>query len=485
MCQFEKNLQMKKILTFIFLITVFHTMQAQDGYELDFKITGLADTTVYLGNFFGESTYVKDTARINSQGEFSFKGKKPLEEGVYFIVLNKTRLFDILISHDQHFKITTTHPDYVPNMKVTGDTDNEMFFEDLRFNGARNDEAQPYLTVLRDSTSSQEAKDKAEAELEKINEKVVTYQEGVMKKYPNSLLTKILKANKRIDIPEPPILDNGRPDSTFSFKYFKAHYWDNFDLADPALVRLSEPIYRKKVEDYLDRLFIQHPDTVTKAIDELVAKAKKNPDTYKYLVWTAILKYQRPEIMGLDEVFVNLYDKYFATGEMDYWANEQLRENLKERADQLRQSLIGMKAPNLIMQDENLKPQSLYDLKNKYTIIYFYDPDCGHCRKETPKLKKFYTETSFNVGIYAVSADTSMLKMKNYIKEMGMEPWVTVDGPRTYTEHYQKLYDAFTTPTLYVLNENKKIIAKKIPSERLEEFLKKYEEVEAQKKEEQ
>lgn len=475
---------MKKLLFYTLLSLMGSSVYAQEGYELKFKIEGLADTTVYLGNFFGESTYVKDTARVGKSGEFAFTGKKPLEEGVYFIVLNKTRLFDILVSNDQQFSMQTKHPEYVANMKVSGDVENEVFFANLLYNSARNEEAQPYVMVLRDSTSSEASKSAARAELEKLNKKVMAHQDELISKYPESLLAKIFNANKKIDVPEPPVLDNGKVDSTFSYRYYKTHYWDNFDLADPAMIRLSEPVYKKKVEDYLDKLLIQHPDTLTNAINQLADAAKANKDTYKYFIWMVTVKYQNPEIMGLDEVFVNIYDRYFASGEMDYWANDQLKKNLKERADQLRLSLLGMKAPNLIMLDENLQAKSLYDLKNKYTVIYFYDPDCGHCKKETPKLKQFTDDTSFDVSVFAVSADTSMVKMKNYIKDMHLEPWVTVNGPRTYTEHYQKLYDAFTTPTIYVLNEKKKIIAKKVPAEKLEDFLTRYEKMEALRKEE-
>ena len=84
---------------------------------------------------------------------------------------------------------------------------------------------------------------------------------------------------------------------------------------------------------------------------------------------------------------------------------------------------------------------------------------------------------AFDVGVFAVSADTSLVKMKNYIQEMGMQNFTCVNGPRTYTVSYQKLYDAVTTTTLYVLDENKKIIAKKIPTDRLEQFLTKHEEI--------
>ncbi|MEO5602970.1 MAG: hypothetical protein ABIR06_18765, partial [Cyclobacteriaceae bacterium] len=61
--------------------------------------------------------------------------------------------------------------------------------------------------------------------------------------------------------------------------------------------------------------------------------------------------------------------------------------------------------------------------------------------------------------------------------EMKMK-WITVNGPRTYVGPYQDLYDASTTPTLYVLDGKKKIIGKKIPAEKLEDFLTQYERIE-------
>ena len=53
--------------------------------------------------------------------------------------------------------------------------------------------------------------------------------------------------------------------------------------------------------------------------------------------------------------------------------------------------------------------------------------------------------------------------------------WITVNGPRTYVGPYQDLYDAIQTPSLYMIDDKKKIIAKKVPAEKLEEFFAQYE----------
>jgi hypothetical protein len=459
---------------FAFCLLITSLCAAQSGYKLNFKVAGLKDTTVFLGHFLYDQTYIKDTASVNSKGEFVFEGKNTLRQGVYFLVLKNNKQFDFVIGPDQHFSMTTDRTEYVKNMKVTDDEDNKLFFENIWFNIDRYKEAEPFSKVVHDSTLSDDKKVEARKEYSKINEKVIAFQNDIIKKHPATLTARILKANQEIMIPDPPKKPNGTIDSTFQLRWYREHFFDNMDLGDEAFLQMPRPIYRDKIDQYLDRLFPQNPDSITRAVNFVVAKAKKNKETYKYAVWTCLLKYQQPEIMGLDEVYVNIYDKYFATGEMSYWVNDKMNKNLKEHADRLRKSLVGRKGPNLIMQDSNFKPRSMYDIKNKYTVLFIFDPDCGHCKTETPKLVSFYNQKKFDIEVYAVSADTSMAKMRDYIKEMKMN-FITVNGPRTYVGPYQDLYDAVTTPSLYILDSEKKIIGKKIPAEKLEDFFVHYE----------
>jgi hypothetical protein len=452
---------------------------SQGGYHLKFKIEGLNDTDVYLGNFYGETTYLKDTARANSKGEFEFEGSKPLlYRGMYFLVLMQNgkpaRQFDFLISDKQQFSMETKSSDYVKFMKVTGDPDNALFFESMLYNAERHKEADPYIKVLQDSTASKDQKKDARIAYTAINEKVIAYQNDLIAKHPGTLTAKILKASQPVNIPDAPKRKDGSIDSTYQLKWYRKHFFDNFDLAEPGLICLSTPLYKNKVNEYLDKLFVQQPDSLMNAMDSFISRAKPNQETYKYATWITLLKYQQPEIMGLDEVYVRMFDKYYGSGLMDFWVNDKLKKNLKEQADRLRHSLIGMQAPNLIMQDANFKAKNMYDIKNRYTILFIFDPDCGHCKEETPKLVKFYNSHKYDVQVFAVSADTSMQKMRDYIREMKM-PWITVNGPRTYVGPYQDLYDAIQTPSLYVIDEKKKIIAKKVPVEKLDEFFTQYE----------
>jgi thiol-disulfide isomerase/thioredoxin len=439
----------------------------------------MKDTTLMMAYYYSESNYVKDTATVNSKGELLFNGKEPLTQGVYFLVStgkSNIMLFQFVVGSDQQFRIETSKDDYVTNVKVTGDLDNKLFTENKNFETAKYKEAEQFIKILQDSTLKEDAKKDAREKFTAIRQKVMDYQADIIAKYPTTMTARMLNAAQPIKVPDAPKRADGTIDSTFQLKWYRQHFFDNFNLADDALIRLPQPIYSQKIGEYLDKLFIPEADTLIKAIDWLVARAKKNKETYKYMVYQCLLKYQDPKIMGLEKIFVHIHDKYFASGEMNFWANDKYKQNLKEYADKLRPSLVGMKGQNLIMQDTTLALRALYDIKNKYTFVFFYNPDCGHCKEETPKLVSFYDSrrTKFNVDVYAVCMDSSLVKMKKFIKEFKMK-WINVNGPRSAVGDYSKLYDVSTTPMLYILDEKKKIIAKKIPIEKIEEFLFNYE----------
>lgn len=468
---------MKKLLIKLLAASLLFTAySAHSQYQIDIQIEEVADSAdLFLGYYFAGKTYVRDTATFNEERGYAFSGDDSLDKGMYFLAQNGSLLFDLVVGDDQFFTLKTNSQDYVDFMEVEGDEENSLFFDNMHFNRKRNEEATPLVEILRDSTSSSEAKADAQGKFEEINARVEDYVEMVLNDHPGSILAAILGANKRLGIPEEEAAKIDMNDKKARFAYFRDHYWDNIDLGNAALIRLSSPIYKQKVDDYMDNLVYPAPDSVKKAVDQLVKAARKDADTYQYLVWHLTIKYQTSKIMGLDEVYVHLVDNYFLTGEMDFWANDQLKKNLKEKADQYRSSLVGMVAPNLVLQDLNKQPKALHDLPNKYSVIYFYDPDCGHCKKETPVLKAFFDSTSFDVGVFTVSADTSMTKMGDYIQEMGLQDWTNTNGTKTYGLNYQEVYDAYTTPTIYVLNDKKEIIAKKLTASQIEGLLANYE----------
>src|SRR5258706_3622236 len=156
---------MRSIQRIVFVLLLFHAklIAAQSGYQIDFKIKSWKDTTVYLGSWVGETTVVRDTALVK-QGAFHFDGKKALPEGVYYLILGKNKLFEFVMGDDQHFSMETHASgylkidDYVRNMVVKGDVDNQVFFENIGFYIEQNKAAEPILKMLKDSTVKGDSK---------------------------------------------------------------------------------------------------------------------------------------------------------------------------------------------------------------------------------------------------------------------------------------------------------------------------------------
>jgi peroxiredoxin len=157
--------------------------------------------------------------------------------------------------------------------------------------------------------------------------------------------------------------------------------------------------------------------------------------------------------------------------------SENMLRILTKRAAQLKSLLIGAKIPELVMQDTSGTSLSSYKTGTKYTIIWFWDPDCSHCVVETPKLLEFYKQfkDSLDVEVYAVSLNSDLNLWKKYIRENNLT-WINVGGEKANID-YAMVFDLVATPVAYIIDEQKRIIAKNIPVESIKSIILRYEEI--------
>ena len=154
-----------------------------------------------------------------------------------------------------------------------------------------------------------------------------------------------------------------------------------------------------------------------------------------------------------------------------YWVDSVQNQKIIHRAMTIKPLLLGKQAPPMIMQDTLGKNISLYEVKSKYTVLIFWDPDCGHCKTVVPKLKEAYDKKlkAKGVTVYAVDIEDVEDKRKAFIKEKQLN-WINVHD--NYKQYYlRQMYDIYSTPVIYLLDENKRIKAKRIDAEQLDGFI--------------
>ncbi|MCX6283449.1 MAG: DUF5106 domain-containing protein, partial [Bacteroidetes bacterium] len=301
---------------------------------------------------------------------------------------------------------------------------------------------------------------------------IIQYKLNIVKQHPESFVAFMINIMKEPEIPEIPTLPNGRKDSTFAYRYYRNHFWDDVSFTDDRSLRT--PVFHSKLVKYFDKVLLQLPDTIISEADFLIEKSRINPEMFKYMVWFITRQYENSEIMGFDKIFVHVVNKYYVTGQTT-WVDETVKKEIIKKAARMESLLIGKRPPNMIMQDTSLQLVSMYNINARILLILFWDPDCGNCAQEIPKLKDFYDKSRIKYGleIFAVCSDSSLVKMKSYIKKKNMS-WINVNGPRTLTGEFHGQYDIISTPVIYILNEQKEIIAKRLAVEQIEKFLENY-----------
>ena len=302
------------------------------------------------------------------------------------------------------------------------------------------------------------------AELKKVGEQLQVYMENMIKEHKDKFYPKLFATTK-----DPVIPEYDSTDTSFPYRYYKKHFFDNLDFSDGRLVR--SPVYHQRLMKYFDKLVVPQQDSIIKACEYVLAEASANYEIFKYTLAQLLNKYGNSKVMCMDAIYVHLVENYYSTGKADWVAPDHLRK-MQTQAANVKPTLCGKIAPNLIMQDSSDVWHNLHNIEADYTFILFWDPDCGHCKKAMPIIKEFYEkfEKKASISMFAVCTEIEIDKWKKFIKEKEIGHWINVADPHFKTG-FRNLYDINSTPKLLVLDKNKKILAKKIAAEQLEEFM--------------
>jgi thiol-disulfide isomerase/thioredoxin len=125
------------------------------------------------------------------------------------------------------------------------------------------------------------------------------------------------------------------------------------------------------------------------------------------------------------------------------------------------------------MQKKDGSKINLHDVESPFTVVYIWDPDCGHCKKAAPKVVEFYEKfKDKGVTIFSICGKfTDEVKTCwDTIEEKGFDNFMNVVDPY-HRSKYKVLYNIKSTPQIFILDENKEIIMKRIGAEQLSEVM--------------
>jgi thiol-disulfide isomerase/thioredoxin len=435
-------------------------INASDKYEIGVKAKQLKSDSLFLGYYYCGKLYVQDTLSLDKNGRGVFADKEKLNEGTYVMYFHGSKYFDLLIGADQEFSVEIGDTLSLPeSVKISGAAVSEDFHNySLRLKDAQ--EKYNKLSEQLKQTEDSVKKTNIQQEAIGISNYVNTLKDSLLDVHTGDMLGLFLNG---LNVPEykndASIPDSLKPMHRYLFE--KEHYLDNLDITDARIIRT--PYIISTLDGYINNKLFQISDSIIPPVIKLVERSRKNEECFRVILNHCMNYAINSKIMGMENLMVELGRRYYLNG-LAEWSDSTWLKNLEEEIYKNERSLIGMKAANIHLADINNKYDRLYNIGGtKVTILYFYEPSCGHCRKTMPKVgefaKKYANDPRIKVvGVYMLEDKEEWSK---FIEEADLSALVNVWDPNRES-YYWYYFNTSTTPTVYVMDENHKIFAKKI-----------------------
>jgi len=459
-----------KLKYILYLILVIPYSVLGQNIQIKIELQPAAEKEIILASHYLGNIYANDTIKLDSEGRGVFERDSLLPQGLYKIYMDQDHHFDFLLGSDQSFLLKNesfnTHTMLVEDSPETiGFADYTFFIKNLK---DRKSALQKEI-----ATAKPEEKGKLIKELYSLDSELHKYWDKIDKELPNSFLSKFVKANyvPSLDVStlSPEVQNNDSLLMRARYYYQRTHYWDYFDYTDERF--LYTPFYEPKLERWFTKVLYQSYDSVKTYVLDFIEEVKPNKRIFQFVASFFLNSSINSKIMGMDALFVDIAKKYYLSGEA-FWASEESMEKIKENVLFAENNLIGMTAPDLTLESPDGRFYNLHQINASYTLVVLYEPDCSHCNVFVPGL---YTDVyqqyrDKGLEVYAIYTMDNKEKWKEFIEEYGLKDWINV-WDQYHVSGLRILYDARATPGVYLLDENKKIVAKKMSVEQIKKIL--------------
>lgn len=448
---------MRRVILFILFVGPFFGM-AQSTYTLRGELEGLPNQKVYLLNFYGEKNGLLDSARSDGSGSFSFTMPATLAPGMYRVSWGQEKYVDLIFNRE-NIRFHTKAAQASDSLIILESVENRIFYDFMmadRKSQAKLELLQPVVDYYPDPDSFYF---NAVANYEQVQHGQQRLLDSLRREFPGSYSLKILSHYST-----PFLSASLSPDTRLLF--LKQHYFDNSDFNDTALLRSNA--WPNKAISYLalygNNRFTQKQleAEFIKAVTVMLSDAGENPDVFKFL-----LDYL---VSGFDKYHFEDVIAYLAENFQDPYSceDQEKKSALQKKLDTFKKIAIGQPAPEFEIPDTRGRLVKLSGINSEYTLLIFWSSECGHCTEMMPKAKALYeAQKPKRYEVMAVSIDTSRAGWMEVVEGQKLN-WINVSELKGFDGKSADLYNIYATPTMFLLDRDKKIVAKPISYRELE-----------------
>ena len=443
-----------QIKTIVLIKVILITTLRVFSQNISGNLSLFSNKTIRLEGFNGLNSYLISSASSDEKGNFKLTYAKS-DYGVgYLIAEDKKPLFVILSGED--IEIVGDALSAVETIHIVKGQEN-LWFEQYAKEHPKREQALSAWIYLEQIYVADSL-----FLIQKTPSKAIQLEKQRIRKEDNEFLAKLPMSSyvswflpKRKLVSSVSTVAQYRPKEIPSaIAAFRA-----LDYSDPRLYKSG--LFKDAIESHfwllensgksLDSVFIEMKLSIDAMMVHLIKDEKKLNEVTDYLF----------DLLERQSLFqASEYLALKALNETSCTLNSDLAKQLET----YRAMKKGNTAPEILFTSNILAPnyankklpEKLTDLKNKYTVVVFGASWCPKCKEELPEIAKQYQKWNANsVEVVFVSLDEDRAAYQAFAKDF---PFISTCDFKKWESKMAKDYYVFGTPTMFLIDQNRKII---------------------------
>lgn len=407
----------------------------------------------------GEKRRIVDTAVTNQNGSFSFKMGTERLPGMYVVIQGPGKAVE-LVYNNENIQFTTTGFNSDDGIQIISSVENLIYYDYIGLKALNMYKIELLNTLIQNYPRDDEFWEKAVEEYNYLKNQLLDRVDVLVNGNSKTLASNFIVADCPI-IPDPILSKQGQ------VNFLKSNYFNTVDFNDTTVIRST--FLTSKVVGYLS-LFQNEAnsqeeleDFMLVGVDSVLAKAAVNQKVYEFLVDFLIGGFESIGFeKGLEHIAnANMLD--------NFCENTERKLKLANKLELIKKLSIGNKAPNFTTVDIDGKEVSLYDINSEKTLLIFWASWCPHCDEIMPIISKYYTDNSA-LEVIAVSIDEKKEDFLSSVNESNYG-WINIAELKGWNGDIVEEYGVVATPSIFLLDKDKRIIAKPIGKAEIDRLL--------------
>jgi hypothetical protein len=233
-----------------------------------------------------------------------------------------------------------------------------------------------------------------------------------------------------------------------------------FNFGDASLLRSS--VYDKAVMAFIQSINAISEEQLTNASDTLLQLAWSSMECRDYMIEHLVDLFA---VYGPQSTLQHLVDAYLAGDRPAIPMSPRLRA----KVEGLLAVSIGSRGVDILLADTlgHLSPLSAVSKGQRFTLLFFYSSTCDHCHAQMPGVNALLAQyRGRGFGVVGIAVDDDRASFRSNIVERGLD-FPCFSEFNGWGSAAAKAYEVKATPTMILLDDQRRIVAKPYDAEAL------------------